>query len=195
MSGNATLKNFKAMMAEAKLPEATVEICLRGDLVADFEELDRQLTEAEETREKSNSLDGGSVSAEIAEKMEVLRIDMREYTYPFRVRALPKREFRALVNEHPPRSTKNDGGETEINQVDALFNVNVDSFFDAMVKRSIVDPELTPSEYSDLVDEKLTDNQFESLALRCWRLNKNDVDIPFSSAASKISRNSGTESN
>jgi hypothetical protein len=68
MSGKSTMKNFKDLLGQAQLPEKTVEICLRGDLVAEFEETERALEQAEEDREKANSLDGGSTVAELARK-------------------------------------------------------------------------------------------------------------------------------
>jgi hypothetical protein len=45
MSGKSTLKSFKAMMAEARLPERTVDLCLRGDLIAEFQALDAEFNE------------------------------------------------------------------------------------------------------------------------------------------------------
>jgi hypothetical protein len=46
MSGKSTLKSFKAMMSEARLPERTVDLCLRGDLIAEFQALDAELEQA-----------------------------------------------------------------------------------------------------------------------------------------------------
>jgi len=76
VSGNSTLKNFKAMLASAKLPESTVEVCLRGDLVAEHQQAERDLKRAEKAN--SNSL-AGNGSAEIAERMYLSQGTVRNY--------------------------------------------------------------------------------------------------------------------
>jgi hypothetical protein len=100
MSGKATLKNFKTMLAEAKLPESTVMICLRGDLAADHEAAERELEEA--AKRGSDSL-AGTGTGEIADRIEALEAEMREHSYEFRLRALPAAQFRAFKAEHPSR--------------------------------------------------------------------------------------------
>lgn len=190
MSGKATIKHFKTMLAEAQLPEKVVQICLRGDLAADFEQLENDLSDAQKVAEQVNSLSGGETAAQIAEQMEALRIEMQEHTYPFRCRALPKRAFRALVADHPPRSVAGTGDEVKVHDDDRGFGVNVTTFFDALIRACVVDPELDAADWKLLLDEKLTDNQFDTLAVTCWYVNRSDVDIPFSYAASKITRSS-----
>jgi hypothetical protein len=188
MSGKGTLKSFKAMLAEAKLPEKTVPICLRGDLVAEFEDAERLLEAASEHR--NDSLDGGGDVGELAERIEALREQMREDTYTFRLRALPKRDFRALVSDHPPRRVTNEAGDEEFHQQDRFLGVNFETFFDALIRASVVDPELDDADWVVLLQEKLTDKQYDKLADGSWTLNRSDVDIPFSHAASLISRTS-----
>ncbi len=100
MSGKGTMRSFKAMLAEAKLPEATVEICLRGDLAADHEVLVRELKRAEDSGAESLA---GSGAGELADRIVALEDEMREHTYEFRLRALPRAEWRALCHAHPPR--------------------------------------------------------------------------------------------
>lgn len=186
MSGKSTLKNFKEMLGTAQLPEKTVPICLRGDLVAEFEETERAL-ELEQAK-STVSLDGGGQVGFLAEKIETLRDQMREDTYTFRLRALPKRQWRSLVSEHPPRPT-DDGG---IDDRDRFLGVNSDTFFDAMIRACVIDPELDDETWNEL-NEKLTDKQYDSLADTAWSLNRSDIDVPFSRAASLISRTSEPE--
>lgn len=178
-------KNFEAMLAEAKLPEKTVPVCLRGDLVAEFEKLDRQLEEAR--RKPSDSL-AGSGEGEIIDAMEALREQMREHTYDVVMRAKSKREWRALCSQHPPRKT-DDG---EVDRRDVLLGVNAETFFDAIVRLCMVDPEMDDTTWQRF-EAALTDKQFEELADAAWSVNRRDVDIPFSPAASRQSRVSGGE--
>lgn len=190
MSGKATLKNFKTMLAEAKLPERTVPICLRGDLVADFEEAERLLVEANNNR--GDSLDGGSELGSLAERVESLREQMREHFYTFRLRALPRRDWRALVAEHPPRRMDTADGDPEVHEDDRYIGVNAETFFDAIVRACLVDPELDEQEYTHLL-AVLSDKQYESLTAAAWGVNRSDVDIPFSRVASLINQRSASE--
>jgi hypothetical protein len=108
---------------------------------------------------------------------------MRGNTYPIRLRALPGRTFRAFKAEYPPRLD----AEGKANELDAAFGFNTDAGFEPLVRRSIVDPELTDAEFAEFMT-KLTDSQFDALAAAAYRLNKGDIDVPFSRAASRLNR-------
>lgn len=190
MSGKGTMKNFKQMLGDAKLPERTVPICLRGDLVAEFEEAERELDRLRRGRE--DSLDAGSEIGVLADQIEALREQMRSETYTFRLRALPRRDFRALVAAHPPREEVDEDGNKKINQDDLLTGANLTTLLDDLIRRSVVDPDMSSDDW-DVLGEKLTDQQFDSLSNVAWGLNRAEVDIPFSLAASRISRNSAPE--
>lgn len=182
------MSDIKSRIKNARLPERTVPVCLRGDLVAEFEELERQLEEA--LRTPATSLEGDG-SAGIAERMKKLRQQMLEETTSFRLRAMPKPGWRAFVAEHPPR--KDDDGE--VDERDRAIGVNVETFYDALVKRSVVEPVLDEEDWQALLgdDGVLTDRQFAELADAAWSLNRREIDVPFSPAASRMTRDSGTE--
>ncbi|MEV4767804.1 hypothetical protein [Micromonospora humida] len=181
------MTDFKTLLAAAKLPERTVPLCLRGDLVAEFELLERQLDEALSV--PAPSLEGDGAGA-IAAQMEALRQQMREQTYPFRLRAMARPAWHEFVAEHPPRKDEESG---EIDERDRVRGVNVASFFPDLIRRSVVEPALDNAEWSRLLDEVLTDRQFNELADAAWGLNRREIDIPFSPAASRMTRASGTE--
>jgi len=185
VSGKATLKNFKTMLAEAKLPEATVMICLRGDLAADHEAAERELELAEKTGADSMA---GSGAGDVAERILALEEEMREHSYEFRLRALPRSKWRELCHAHPPRRDD----DNEIIEPDKYVGINPESFYPAMIRACLVDPELTDEEFEQLL-EALTDRQFEGLSDAAWGLNRREVDIPFSRAASRMKRDSGAE--
>lgn len=185
VSGKATMKNFRTMMAEAKLPERTVDLCLRGDLVADFQALEAELDEAR--RAHGDSLDDGS--GEIVERMEAVQAEMRENTYPVRLRAMDFRFYNALVAKHPPR--RDDDGA--ILEDDSGLRVNTETFWEPLLRASIVDPELpTHDDWEDFV-AGITDYQYNELAVAALNLNRGKVDVPFSLAASSMKRTSGGE--
>lgn len=187
MSGKSTLKNFKSMLAEAKLPERTVDICLRGDLVADHEETERQLEKVQQKALTGNSFDGdGGQVAILADKLVGLEDQMREHTYAFRLRAMSRPAFRALVTAYPPRRNE----EGEIEQLDRSLGINAETFFEALIRACLVDPELDDEDWKTLAEERLTDKQFDVLSDAAWFLNRGDVDVPFSRAASRANRSS-----
>jgi hypothetical protein len=57
--------------AEAKRAERTVPICLRGDLVADWEAADRELKRAADENRSADSKEGAGLGA-LAEKVRAL---------------------------------------------------------------------------------------------------------------------------
>ncbi|MEU4782841.1 hypothetical protein [Micromonospora sp. NPDC023633] len=181
-----TSTDFTTLLAAAKLPERTVPICLRGDLVAEFEDLERQLED--ELRTPAVSLEGDGSGA-IADRMEALRAEMQAHTYPFRLRAMARPAWRAFVAAHPPR--KDDAGE--VDERDRIIGVNIETFYPALVRASVVDPQLDDAQWARLLDEVLTDRQFDELANAAWGLNRREVDVPFSPAASRMTRGSATE--
>lgn len=176
--------DFKTLLASAKLPEKTVLICLRGDLAAEHEQAERDLEQAQRTA--FDSLEG-SGAGEIAERVRALEDEMREASHPFRLRALPRPVWRALVAAHPPRR----GEDNEIVPEDRML-VNSETFFDALVRACLVDPELGDEEWAELAG-KLTDRQFDDLSDAAWGLNRREVDVPFSRAASRMRQVSGGE--
>jgi hypothetical protein len=185
MSGKATLKSFAALLAEAKLPEHTLIVCLRGDLAAEHEALERALADAE--KQGATSL-AGSGAGEIVDKIEALELQMREASYEFRLRALRRPVWRALCDEHPPRRSDDTG---EIVPTD-LIGVNSDTFYDAIIRACLVDPELDDDQWARL-NEALTDRQYDELARAAWDLNRRDVDVPFSRAASRMKQSTAGE--
>lgn len=187
MSGKATMKNFKTMLAGAKLPERTVEICLRGDLVAEHEEAERELEAAE--KKATDSLAGNGVG-ELVERIEALEAEMAEATQTFVLRALPHRrsarDDRPTHNElkkaHPPRRE----GDKVI-EPDDDYGYNVDAFNEALVRLCVVEPELDDGDWDELL-AVLSEGQFSRLAVACLLLNRGDIDVPFSHAASRAKR-------
>lgn len=187
MSGKSTLKSFKAMLAEAKLPEHVEPTCLRGDLAAEHEALNAELERLELDAVDSLAGNGG---AELAEQIRALEDQMRESTYPIRLRAMPRPAFRAFLADFPPRL--DDEGKVS-NDLDQIYGFDTEDGFEELLRRSIVDSDLDVSEFADLMT-KLTDNQFSTLVVAAWRLNKGDVDVPFSRAASRLNRLTAAES-
>ncbi len=65
---------------------------------------------------------------------------------------------------------------------------SIEPFFDELLRRSIVEPVLDPDDLSLLLDERLTDGQWDNLTTAVWNLNRQAVSIPFLLAASQKTR-------
>lgn len=189
MSSTST---FKSKLAAAKLPERTVEICLRGDLVAEHEEAERQLKLAEKT--SGDSL-AGNGTAELVERIEALEAEMREATQTFTLRALPHRRsarddrptHSELKKSHPPRRENG-----EVIEADQEFGYNVETFNEALARLCVVDPQMDDTDWEDLF-ATISEGQYALLVMACFLLNRGDINVPFSLAASRMRRATADE--
>lgn len=139
------------ILAGARLPERTVRICLRGDLQAELERV-----EAEE-QDMAPSLAGSAAPR--------IRAAMADATITITLRALPRREWTQLVAQYPPR--RDVAG-------DQTLGVDEQEFFPPLLRRSVVDPQLT-SEQWDHLEQALTSRQWDHLVTAAWRLNRGDI--------------------
>lgn len=179
------------ILAGAKPPETEVPVCTRGDLIAQHQRLARQITEAR-TRAAADPRAAGSGVGGLVTQMEELREQIQAATVVFRLRALPRRRWRALVDEHPPRRVGD-----RIHDEDAQARVNNETFFPALIQASAVEPKLRDETWQALLDpdgELLNEQQYLKLARACWDLNKETPDVPFSLAGLLTTRNSGSDS-
>lgn len=109
----------------AKMPETTQDICLRSDLVSEWEQLSLQ-RDLEEQEQESRKLGGKPSESETTARMRELEEQMRAATITVRLRALQRGPWMQLVQAHPPREG-NDG--------DRRLGVNGSTFLDAMIEQ------------------------------------------------------------
>jgi hypothetical protein len=198
------VSTYKTRLKQFRAAERSVPICLRGDLVAEWEEADRALKRLQD--QPDDSLEGAGTQP-LVERIEALQAQMSEHTDNFRVRALGGPKFRALRNAHPPRRGE-DGNPLE---EDAALGVNRETFYPALLRAAVVEPALDDDDWRELFgdddaerarreaagepveDGLLTDYQFQELAYTAWVLNAGAIDVPFSRAASFVKKRSGSE--
>jgi hypothetical protein len=179
--------DIDAWIDGAQPPERTIALCTRGDLVARFEELERELEVAREAQ--GDSLASGGRAREIAEEMEALRVAMRASTKTVVLRALvPRKRWQALGEQHPPRRDEDGNVLAE----DRRVGVNNDTFWDPAIRACWASPALTKAQLTKLLDV-LSNNQYDTLAALVLEVNMGDVDIPFSPAASRLIQTSSSE--
>ena len=85
------------------------------------------------------------------------------------VQALGRRQWRALVTEHPARD-----GESQ----DEMMGVNSESFPDALVPLSIAEPEFPSHADRDAFLDALSDADFNRLFRAAFTLNRVPADDP-----------------
>jgi hypothetical protein len=166
-----------ALIRGGKLPEKDFPVCVEPDLVAEYE----QLVEARDAAKEAGagSLAGGNTTA-LDEQIADVQKRMEESTVVLKLRALGRRQFRALRDEHPPRKD----AEGKVDLGDLRLGVNRDTFFDPFIRETIVDPVLDEETLTLLIEQRLTDGQWDDLTTTAWNMNEAKISVPLSSAAS-----------
>lgn len=169
-----TEETFEQLLDQARLPEDTVEICLRGDLCATYAALQRQLADIPDPLEGSGSLSGDPAKRELLQQLEAVASAMRRATQTFTLRALGKRAYIEFLTEHPPRPD---------DRRDMMVGYNRETMGAALILACLVDPKPTPAQWDKLSDV-LSAAEWGKLDRAAYDLNFNEVSIPFSSAVS-----------
>jgi hypothetical protein len=166
------------VFADAKLPTRSVPLCLRGDLIAAWQDLDRRFNQANEAPDEDTLASATSEEArDLAQQMADLEEQMRAATRTFRLQGLPGSKWRELLKAHPPREGDTGDQQTEFNR---------DTFGVAALAACCAMPKMTLAQAEKLIDEKLTDGQWNTLFAHVWNMHTTAVDVPFSLAASAI---------
>jgi hypothetical protein len=173
--------DIEAVLAEARLPEDSVSLCLRRDLTSRFRELERQLRTA---NTKAVSLGERSEAKVIAEQMEELRTEMAGSETTFHLRALPSLEWAAFSATMPQR--------TKDESVEDFATKRFYPKMAELVSRCCYDPQMTVDQVDRLVDV-LAGNQWDELSGAVWSLNADREGVPFSVAAFALMRSSDSE--
>lgn len=186
---------YKQKNAGAQRIQRSVRVCLRGDLVAEWEAADRELTQARTEQRGGDSKESAGIG-ELVEKVRALEAQMNEHADEWVLRAMPRHKFRALVAAHPPRI----GEDGEPVERDRILGLNREAFFPELIRASVITPELDDEDWAWLLGDEeagedgvLTDRQFMDLEDTAWFLNRGEVDVPFSHAASLATRDSAGE--
>jgi hypothetical protein len=168
--------DFDALLAKARPPERTVHLCLREDLRAEWDQLQVELSRANQA--DITSLGGGGEARQVSERIRAVEAEMDAAKAPFRFRALDPDAWKALTDAHPPREEQ---GERQF---------NADTFPPALIAACCVDPVMTPAQVGELF-RMLSHGQRGELFDCAWETNVGRADVPFSVLASALTRGSG----
>ena len=173
--GSIKVSDVSAIIAGAKRPERTLELCLRADLVGALEDAQRRL-QAEAERPRTSLGDAGDVDS-IRAEVERIKEEAKEHTIVFRFRALNHYEVQQLVADLPPR---------EGNKADKMLGFNQDALTWNLFQKCCYEPALSDDDVVALigtVDEVgngiLSPSQWRRLDETLDSLNFAARDIPF----------------
>jgi hypothetical protein len=158
------------IIGSAKLPEQTVRLCMRGDLVAEHQALDARIKDMG-TWEPSSLADSDPRAA-LAEQIADLESEIADAERDFTFRALGRRKYRELLDAHP--------GEPGT-------RFNAESFIPALIAACCISPEMTRTDADRLFDV-LNEGAVEVLFMAAYTVNEGLTKVPFSATASALTR-------
>lgn len=168
--------DFDAVKKLATLPTRSVALCLAGDLVEEIAQLERQL----EAAKPGESLGDANPKRVIAEQIVAVQEQMHEATVQFHLRALPARAWGQLWAKWP---VKADG------EADEVWEERVFPCYLELISRTCQDPVMSVEQVDELT-EMLHSAALSRLVGACISLNRGDVDVPNSAAASALTQDS-----
>lgn len=102
---------------------------------------------------------------------EEIKAELAAGTMAFKFKGLGSRSLQKLKDEHPPRPNK---------PRDQSLGWNEDTTTDALLRKCLLEPDLSDAALTELFEEQLTGGQYQQLSDAVWALNHQAVDIPFS---------------
>ena len=165
-------------------PRVTTVLLYQGD---DYEQLgmlrrQAELAERLESDKKAAARHGDATSAQDAKDAYDAFVDVAaSRAVEVHLRAIGRRRFRTLMEEHPPRKVTMEGVERS-HEDDAAYDVNTTSFPDALLTyidpgnrevRTIVAPAFpTSAECQVFLDDEAADGDYEKLWQAAYWLNR-----------------------
>lgn len=104
------------------------------------------------------------------------------------LKALGRKEWRAIKDKHPPRDAAEHG--EDVAKADRLAGVNTESVEDDLVYASLVEPEFSSRAAFDEWVDDLSEGEFTTIVNRAWALTNVAMVDPKSLPAS-LTRSSG----
>jgi len=189
-------QSVKDRLKAAKLPERSLQVCLRGDLQAEFDDLERQLREAREAPAATGKRIGSKPEAlAIVERQAAIREQMADEMLDLLIRALPRADYVdesgekqdgwvTLVRKNPPRPG---------NEGDEAMGVNLEGLMEVAVPRCVAEPALDEDDWERL-NSVLTSGDWDRVMNTVWSVNRSGVDVPKSRLASLVMAESAADS-
>jgi hypothetical protein len=124
-------------------------------------------------------------SHRIAQEHDDLVREAEAQAVHVKVGALPRKTWKKLVSEHPPRKADVDGATEQQARSDMLSGVNDETFKEVLVPLSILEPAITEEDL-----DALADIDYDRLYLAAFGLNRGRVEDPKASLVSRLTQTS-----
>jgi hypothetical protein len=167
-------------------PRTAVVTIYGGDYLDRIRHLEQQAEAAKDAAED----EGPRIASDVPEYLTLAREhdelvkEAEASALHVRVRALGRREWKDLVAAHPPQTVKDDKVTEAKERSDALSGVNDDTFKDALVAASVIEPEgITPEEL-----DQLADIDYDRIYLTAFALNRGTSPDPKASLVSRLTQ-------
>lgn len=161
-----------------KAAQKSVAVCLRLDVMADIEELERRIAQLKGADDGDARLAAANDddAADLADQIRVLEATALQYTVDLRLQAVDKAVWKQKVDEHTERD--DDTGEAKLD----LAGLVEDLFPD-----SLVSPEMGADQRRSFL-AGLSEGQWETVMQGIWDLNRRTVTVGKSLTASFATR-------
>lgn len=170
------MSSIDDILEQARPNQNVHRVCVRGDLIAEHQRLEADLAAAPEPLSHLAAEDPRvPIAAAIAE----LEAEMHAAEAEFTFRALGRTKYRELKDRHPGRP---EAGETQF---------NADTFPRELIAACCIDPVMTPADVDRLFNV-LNEGATESLFMAAYTVNEGVTRVPFSKAASAVTKRSST---
>lgn len=165
--------DFDSVKKKASRRTDTVRLCLAGELVEEYERLERELANLK----PATSLGDAPDKQGLIGQLEAIRVDMADATVEFKLRALPPRPWALFYAAAPTRKE----GESDEAWEPRNFAWQAD-----MVSRTCYDPVMTVEQVEELVELLPNARSWLQLTNAAFLLNVGGIDLPNFVAASDL---------
>lgn len=177
VAGPGQVASLDAVLAGFKPKVARAQVCLRGDLIDELEQLEVQYRQAKAADDGDL---GGGPWLPIAERIAQVQAEVDATSTTFVFESIGQRAWSDLIAAHPPTSEGKKTGE----------QFNPDSFPFAAVAASCVQPTGVDEEGARRLYDRLNFGQWSELWGACLDANVRTASVPKSAARSGSPRGS-----
>lgn len=172
--------DFEQILAGVRPKTVTVRVCLRGDLLAQHEALERELAQArrDDAVESRHDLAPG-----VARRLQELEAELDAAAVEFTFRAIGQKAWTDLLVQHKPNEEHREVG----------YEFNPTTFPQVAMAAAAVEPMMTEAQAQQLF-AAVNFGQWQQLWRGCLAVNVEGSTVPFSAAASAVLRGYETKS-
>ena len=164
-------------------PRTTSVVIYQGDDLERLGELRREAEIAQravdEAADKPRRMGDAPTAQAERDAYDAFVEEAAERATVIEIRSIGRKRFRDLLADHPPRMVKDAEGKDVTHEDDSLFEVNMETFPDALLTyvsgdvRTIVAPTFpTSTDLREFVDNDLAYGDFDRLFTTAYMLNK-----------------------